>query len=166
MVVGFLVSLIFSLCVVNVESIYTPYHWFLSIKMLNRYTTSRTSTKYHEIQLRLPNSKFIMIPIFEPLILNSRCTKRIVRKNVWKLNLEAIIMTIIFCHNYVLNVQIFSSNKLQIHSPIWLIASVRVVSINSVHYIISIELCTSLLTISKMKSPFIIQSIIRIEIKK
>ena len=75
-------------------------------------------------------------------------------------------MTIIFCHSYVLNVQIFSSNKLQIYSPIWLIASVRVVSINSVHYIISIELCTSLLTISRMKSPFIIQSIIRMETKK
>ena len=70
------------------KSICAPYHWFLSIKMLNRYTTSRTSTKYHEIQLRLPNSKFIMIPIFEFLILNSHCTKRIVPKNIWKLNLE------------------------------------------------------------------------------
>ena len=98
--------------IVNMESIYVPYHWLLSVKMLNRYTTSRTSTKYHEIQLRLPNSKFIMIPIFEPLILNSHLTKWIVRKNVWKLNLETITMTIIFCHSYILDVQIFSSNKL------------------------------------------------------
>ena len=95
------------------EAIYAPYHWFLSIKMLNRYTTSRTSTKYHEIQLRLPNSKFIVIPIFEPLILNSHCTKQIVHKNVWKLNLETITMTaVVFCHSYILDVQIFSSNKL------------------------------------------------------
>ena len=151
--------------VINVKVIYAPYHWFLSVKMLNRYTTSRTSTKYHEIQLRLPNSKFIMIPIFEFLILNSHCTKRIVCKNVCKINLETITMTISSCHSYVLNVQIFSSNKLQIYSPIWLIASIQVVSINSVHYIISIELCTSLLTISRMKSPFIIQSIIRMETK-
>ena len=54
--------------IVNMKAIYAPYHWFLSVKMLNRYTTSRTGTKYHEIQLRLPNSKFIMIPIFEPEI--------------------------------------------------------------------------------------------------
>ena len=81
------------------EAIYAPYHWFLSVKMLNRYTTSRTSTKYHEIKLQLPDSKFIMIPVFEPLILNSHSTKRIVCKNVWKLNLETIIMTIIFCHS-------------------------------------------------------------------
>ena len=95
------------------EAIYAPYHWFLSVKMLNRYTTSRTSTKYHEIQLRLPNSKFVMIPIFEPLILNSHCTKRIVRKNVWKLNLKTITMTaIVFLHSYTLDVQIFSSNDL------------------------------------------------------
>ena len=87
------------------EAIYTPYHWFLSIRMLNRYTTRRTSTKYHEIQLRLPNSKFIMIPIFEFLILSAHCMKRIVRKNVWKLNLETITMTIMFCDSYVLNVQ-------------------------------------------------------------
>ena len=99
--------------IVNVESIYAPYHWFLSVKMLNRYTTSRTSTKYHENQLRLPNSKFIMIPIFEPFILKSHCSKRIVRKNVWKLHLETITMTtVVFCHSYILDVQIFSSNKL------------------------------------------------------
>ena len=67
--------------IVNMKSIYAPYHWFLSVKVLNRYTTSRTSTKYHEIQLQLPNSKFIMIRIFESLILNSHCTKQIVRKN-------------------------------------------------------------------------------------
>ena len=121
--------------VINVESIYAPYHWFLSVKMLNRYTTSRTSTKYHEIQLRLPNSKFIMIPIFEPLILNSHYTKQIVCKNVWKLNLETIAMTIVFCHNYILDVQIFSSNKLEISSPVWFIDSVWVVFINSVHII-------------------------------
>ena len=151
--------------IVNMEAIYAPYHWFLSVKMLNRYTTSRTSTKYHEIQLRLPNSKFIIIPVFEPLILNSHCTKRIVRKNVWKLNLETITMTIMFCHSYVLDVQILSSNKLKISSPIWLIADVWVVPINSVNYIISIELCTSLLTISRMKSSFIIQMTIGMEIK-
>ena len=122
--------------IVNMKAICAPYHWFLSVKMLNRYTTSRTSTKYHEIQLRLPNSKFIMIPIFEPLILNSHCTKRIVRKNVCKLNLETITMTaVVFCHSYVLNVQILSSNKLKISSPIWLIAGVWVISINSVHII-------------------------------
>ena len=73
------------------ESIYTPNHWFLSVKMLNRYTTSRTSTKDREIQLRLPNIKFIMIPILEPLILTSHCTKWIVRKTfgnlTWKLSL-------------------------------------------------------------------------------
>ena len=74
--------------IVNMESIYTPNHWFLSIKMLNRYTTSRTSTKDCEIQLRLPKSKFIMIPIFEPSILNSHCIKRIVCKNVWEFKLK------------------------------------------------------------------------------
>ena len=121
--------------IVNMKAIYVPYHWFLSIKMLNRYTTSRTSTKYHEIQLRLPNSKFIMIPIFEPLILNSHCTKQIVCKNVWKLNMETITMTIIFCHSYVLNVQIFGTHDLKMSSPIWLIAGVWVISINSVHII-------------------------------
>ena len=60
---------------------------------------------------------------------------------------------VVFCHSYILDVQIFSTNDLKISSSIWFIASVRVVSINSVYYIISIELCTSLLTISKMKSP-------------
>ena len=54
-----------------------------------------------------------------------------------------------FCHSYILDVQIFSSNKLRISSPIWLIAGVWVAFINSVHYIISIELCTSLSTIKK-----------------
>ena len=118
------------------EAIYAPYHWFLSVKMINRYTTSRTSTKYHEIQLRLPNSKFIMIPIFESLILNSHCTKWIVCKNVWKLNFETITMTaVVFCHSYILDVQILSSNKLKISSSIWLIASIWVVFINSVHII-------------------------------
>ena len=85
-----------------------------------------------------------MIPIFEPLILNSHYTKWIVRKNVWKLNLETITMTIMFCHSYVLDVQILSSNKVKTSSPIWLIADVWVVFINSVHYIISIVLCTLL----------------------
>ena len=106
------------------KAIYAPYHWFLSIKMLKGYTTSRTSTKYHEIQLQLPNSKFIMIPISEPLILNSHCTKRIVCKNVWKLNLETITMAVMFCHSYVLNVQVFGTQDLKISSSIWLIASV------------------------------------------
>ena len=147
------------------ESIYTPYHWFLSVKMLNRYTTSRTSTKVCEIQLQLPNSKFIMIPIFEPLILNSHSTKRIVRKNIWEFNLKTITMTIMFQHSYILDVQILSSNTLKISSTIWLIAGVWVVSINSVHYIIGIELCTSLLTMSKMKSFLIIQLITEMEIK-
>ena len=129
--------------VVNVESIYAPYHWFLSVKMLNRYTTSTRCAKYHKIQLQLPYSEFIMVPIFELLILNSHCTKRIISKNVWKLNLETITMTaIMFRHSYVLDVQILSSNKLKICSPIWFIASIWVVFINSVHYIISIELCT------------------------
>ena len=88
-----------------------------------------------------------MIPIFEPLILNSHCTKRIVRKNVWKLNLETITVTIMFCHSYILDVQIFSTHNLEISSSIWLIAGFWVVFINSIHYIISIELCRSLLTI-------------------
>ena len=152
--------------IVNMKAIYAPYHLFLSIKMLNRYTTSRTSTKYHEIQFRLPNSKFMMIPIFEPLILNSHCTKWTVHKNVWKLNLETITMAIMFCHSYVLNVQVLGTHDLKISSSIWLIASISVVFINSVHYIISIELCISLLTISKMKSPLIIQLITEMEIKK
>ena len=121
--------------IVNMEVIYAPYHWFLRIEMLNRYTTSRTSTKYHEIQLQLPNSKFIMIPIFEPLILNSHCTSWIVHKNVWKLNLETITMTIMFCHSYILDVQVLGSNKLKISSPIWVIADVSIVFINSVHII-------------------------------
>ena len=38
----------------NMKAIYTPYHWFLSIHMIDTYTTSRTGTKDHEIQLRLP----------------------------------------------------------------------------------------------------------------
>ena len=117
------------------ESIYAPYHWFLSIEMLNTYTTGRTSTKYHKIQLQLPNSKFIVIPILELLVLNSHCTKRIVCKNVWKLNLETIGMTIMFRHSYILNVQILSSNNLKISSPLWLIAGVGVVFVNSVHII-------------------------------
>ena len=117
------------------EAIYTPYHWFLSVKMLNRYTTSRTNAKNREIQLRLSKSKFIMIPIFEPLILNSHRTKWIVRKNVWKLNLETITMTIMFCHSYILDVQILSSNKLKISSSIRFIADAWIVFINSVHII-------------------------------
>ena len=122
--------------IVNMKAIYAPYHWFFSIHMFNTYTTSRTSTKYHEIQSQLPNSKFIMIPIFEPLTLNSHCTKWIVRKNVWKLNLETINMTIMFCHSYILDVQILSTHYLKISSSIWLIADVWVVFINSVCYII------------------------------
>ena len=77
-----------------------------------------------------------MISILEPLILNSHCTKQIVRKNIWKLNLETITMTIIFCHSYILDVQILSGNELKISSPIWPIVGVWVVFINSVHYII------------------------------
>ena len=73
---------------------------------------------------------------------------------------------VVFCHSYILDVQILGSNKLKISSSIWLIASIWVVFINSVPYIISIELCISLLTISKMKSPLIIQLTIGMEIKK
>ena len=107
-----------------------------------------------------------MVPVFEPLILNSHSTKRIMSKDVWEFNLKTIAMTIMFRHSYILDVQILSSNKLKISSPIWFIAGVWVVFINSVHYTISIELCTSLLTISKMKSPSIIQLITEMEIKK
>ena len=39
--------------IVNIKAIYTPYHWFLSIYLLDRYTTSGTSTKDREIELRL-----------------------------------------------------------------------------------------------------------------
>ena len=117
--------------IVNVESIYAPYHWFLSIEMLNTYTASTRCTKDHEIQLRLPNIKFVMIPILEPLILNSHCTKQIVRKNVWKLNLETInnlrLVTLVFRHSYILDVQILSGNKLKISSPIWPIVGAGVV---------------------------------------
>ena len=122
--------------IVNMKAIYTLNHWFLSLEMLNRYTTSTRCTKDHKIQLRLPKSKFIVVPIFEPLILNSHCTKWITHKNVWKLNLKTITMTIIFCHSYILNVQILSTHNLKISSSIWLIASVWVLFINSVHYII------------------------------
>ena len=121
--------------IANVESIYAPYHWFLSIEMLNRYTTSRTSTKDREIQLRLPWSKFTIFPILKSLILNSNRTKRIIGKNVWKFNLKTIAMDIVFSHSYVLNVQILSTNKLKISTPIWLIAGIGVVFINSVHII-------------------------------
>ena len=114
------------------KAIYTPYRWFLSIHMLDTYTTSRTGTKDRGIQLHLPYSKFIMVPINKSLILNSHCTKWIIRKNVWKFNLK----TIVFRHSYILDVQIFSTNKLKISSLIWLIGGVGVVFINSVHYII------------------------------
>ena len=39
-------------------------------------------------------------------------------------------------HSYILDVQMLSSNKLKISSPIWLIVGIGVVFINSVHYII------------------------------
>ena len=125
-----------SYVIVNMKAIYTTYHWFLSVEMLHRYSTSTRCTKDHEIQLRLPKSKFIMIPIFETLILNSHCTKRIIRKNIWKLNLETITMTIMFCHSYILNVQVLGTHNLKISSTIWLIAGVWVIFINSVHYTI------------------------------
>ena len=37
--------------IVNMKVIYTPYHWFHSIEMLNRYTTSTGCAKDREIQL-------------------------------------------------------------------------------------------------------------------
>ena len=40
--------------IVNMNAIYTPYHWFLRIHMFNRYTASGTSREDREIQLRLP----------------------------------------------------------------------------------------------------------------
>ena len=40
--------------IVNMKAIYTPYHWFISIHILNRYTTSRISTEDSKIQLHLP----------------------------------------------------------------------------------------------------------------
>ena len=39
---------------VNMKAIHTPYHWFLSIHMFDRYTASRTDRKDREIQLHLP----------------------------------------------------------------------------------------------------------------
>ena len=36
--------------IVNMRAIYAPYHWFLSVEMLNRYTTSGTTTKDSKIQ--------------------------------------------------------------------------------------------------------------------
>ena len=107
-----------------------------------------------------------MVPILEFLILYSHCIVRIMSKDGWEFNLKTIAMTIMFRHSYILDVQILSSNKLRISSPIWLVAGIWVVFINSVHYIISIELCTSLLMISKMKSPSVIQLITEMEIKK
>ena len=92
------------------EGICTPYHWFLSIHMFDTYTTSRTSTKDLEIQLHLPRSKFIMVPINKSLILNSHCTKWIIHKNVWKSNLKTIAITIILCNSYVSNVQILEND--------------------------------------------------------
>ena len=106
-----------------------------------------------------------MVPILEFLILYSHCIIQIMSEDVWEFNLKTISMTIMFHHSYILYVQILSSNKLRISSPIWLIAGFWVVFVNSVHYIISIELCTSLLTISNMTYPSIIQLIIRMEIK-
>ena len=147
--------------IVNIKAIYTP-HWFLSIHMFERYTTSRTGTKDCEIQLHLPLSKFIMVPINKSLILNSHCTKWIICRNVWKFNLK----TIMFRHSYILDVQILSTNKLKISSLIWLIGGVGVVFINSVHYIIKpIKISTPLSMILKKQSPFIIQSITEMEIK-
>ena len=39
--------------IIYMKSIYTPYHWFLSIEVFNRYTASARCTKDREIQLRL-----------------------------------------------------------------------------------------------------------------
>ena len=77
-----------------------------------------------------------MVPVFEPSILNSHSTKRIIRENVWKFNLKTITMTIMFCHSYVLNIQVLSANNLKISPSIWLIADIWILSINSVHYTI------------------------------
>ena len=40
--------------IVNMKVIYTPEHWSFSIYVLQTYTTSRTGTKDHGIQLHLP----------------------------------------------------------------------------------------------------------------
>ena len=77
-----------------------------------------------------------MVPIPEFLILCSHCIIRIMSKDVWEFNFKTIAMTIMFRHSYILDVEILSSNKLRISSPIWLIEGVWVVSINSVYYII------------------------------
>ena len=77
-----------------------------------------------------------MVPIPEFLILCSHCIIQIMRKDVWEFIFKTIAMTIMFRHSYILDVEILSSNKLRISSPIWLIEGVWVVSINSVYYII------------------------------
>ena len=48
-------------------------------------------------------------------------------------------MTVVFCHSYILDVQILSAHNLKISTHIWLIAGVWVVFINSVHYVIQPE---------------------------
>ena len=40
--------------IVNMKVMYTPYHWFLSVEILDTYTTSGTSTKDSKIQLCFP----------------------------------------------------------------------------------------------------------------
>ena len=57
-----------------------------------------------------------MIPINKILILNSHCFKWIIRKNVWKFNLETIAMIIMFWYSYILDVQILSTHKLKVSS--------------------------------------------------
>ena len=90
-----------------------------------------------------------MVPIFESLILYSHCTKRIISKNIWKFNLKTITMTIVimFCHSYVLNVQILSTNKLKISSTIWLIAfSFKINKLSTTDNIFNGILCDVLYT--------------------
>ena len=70
-----------------------------------------------------------------------------------------------FQHGYILDVQILSINELKIFSPIWLIEHIRIVFLNSIHICIPYKICTLLLMILKMKSPFITQLIIEMEIK-
>ena len=106
-----------------------------------------------------------MVPSNKSLILNSYCTKWIVCKNVWKFNLKTIAMTIVLCDSYALNVQILSTHQLKISSLIWLIGIIGIVFINSIHICITYKISTSLLTILKMKSPCITQSIIEVGIK-
>ena len=113
--------------IINMKAIYTSYNLFFSIHMFDTNTTSRTSTKDNEIQLRLSYSKSVMISINKFLILNSYFSIHIIRENVWKFNLKTIARIIMFQYSYILDVQIFSTRKLKISSLIWLIKRIRII---------------------------------------